>query len=177
MNNFILLITGPAGAGKSSVADSWAKKQKIPTIHLSLDQFRYFVKSGLVDPQEGWSEETKRQLSLAQKSCAEVVKIYLAEGYNCVIDDAVFPEWEEAGLDNWKQVLGPVAMKVVVLMPSFDALIRRNFLREGEEKLSDEMVKTIYEMMESWKDKEEVVIDNSNLTVEQTVEELEKRLV
>ena len=47
-----LLITGPAGAGKTATADRWTRQQSRPAIHLSLDDVRDQVKS--------WATRTRR---------------------------------------------------------------------------------------------------------------------
>ena len=52
----VALITGPAGVGKTTIADDWAIRQKSPTFHLSLDSMRERVKSGFQSPQDGWME-------------------------------------------------------------------------------------------------------------------------
>ncbi len=51
---FVLLITGPAGAGKSTAAAAWAARQTSPTAHISLDDVREFMVAGYADPRDGW---------------------------------------------------------------------------------------------------------------------------
>src|SRR5690606_33563038 len=46
-----VLLIGPAGAGKTSVAKYWADHRRMPTAHISLDDVREWVRSGFADPQ------------------------------------------------------------------------------------------------------------------------------
>ncbi|MCZ9338735.1 ATP-binding protein, partial [Streptomyces sp. TRM76130] len=45
-----VLLIGPAGAGKTSVAKYWADHRRVPTAHISLDDVREWVRSGFADP-------------------------------------------------------------------------------------------------------------------------------
>lgn len=174
---FILMVIGPAGAGKTTVADAWARSQAVPTLHLSLDDFRELVKSGYADPQLGWDAETGRQLALARAAIADVAPRYLDSGYCCVIDDAVFPDWPEVSLQRWQDELAGARLRPIVLLPSFDAILQRNQLRTGARLLDGSMLRVIYEMMEPWREQAAVpVIDTTRLTVEETVAEIEAHL-
>lgn len=174
---FILMVIGPAGAGKTTVADAWARAQAVPTLHLSLDDFRELVKSGYADPQLGWDAETGRQLALARAAIADVARRYLDAGYCCVIDDAVFPDWPEVSLQLWEDELAGIALRPLVLLPSLDAILQRNQLRAGARRLEESMLRVIYEMMEPWCEQSDVpVIDTTDLTVEETVAEIEAQL-
>ncbi|MFD9423540.1 MULTISPECIES: AAA family ATPase [unclassified Streptomyces] len=87
----MLLITGPAGAGKSTLADAWARGRPTPTVHISLDDVRDWVKSGYANPEDGWDELSERQYTVARRCVALAVHEYARIGYGCVVDDAVFP--------------------------------------------------------------------------------------
>jgi hypothetical protein len=61
----VLLITGGAGAGKTSTAESWAATRPGLAAHLSHDAVLHFVKSGLVSPAESSGAEAERQWRIA----------------------------------------------------------------------------------------------------------------
>ncbi len=168
--SFLLLLTGPAGAGKTTVARVWASAQPRPAAHISLDDVRDFVKSGFVNPADGWNDEAERQLVLARQGCAFLARQYAQAGFLCIIDDAIFPGWESANYGGWEELLAGVPYYLVVLLPKFEYLIERNQHRTGNRLLSEAMLRTIYEMMLPWRDQTAFpVIDNSDLSIEETV--------
>ncbi len=171
---FVLLLTGPAGAGKTTVARAWASKQQSPTAHISLDAVRDFVKSGFANPSDGWNTATEQQLILARQGCATLALNYVNAGFHCIIDDAIFPEWESVSYNAWDRLLLAVPHYLIVLLPKFEVLVERNQLRTGHHLLSDAMLYTIYAMMLPWHDQKIFpVIDNSELSIEETVKALE----
>ena len=173
----VILLTGPAGAGKTATASAWARSHRHPTVHLSVDAIRKFVKSGYANPEDGWDEETQRQYDLAQTACSMVAREYVESGYCCAIDDAVFPDWPEVGYGKWQAVLAPIQHKLIALLPSFDKVLERNRARSGISRLKESTLRIIYDKMIEWRDHSDAVaIDNSDLTIEETVEALERCL-
>ena len=173
----VLLITGPAGAGKTSAADAWARSRPYRCAHASLDDVRWMVKSGYADPRQGWGPEPRRQLDLARGSTAMLARRFVAAGIRCVIDDAIFREWPEADYPPWSRELHGLTHRLVVLLPTLDVALRRNSERRGSRLLSPEMTGMIHDMMIAWRDDEvALVIDNSALSVDQTVRSIEAAL-
>jgi predicted kinase len=161
----VLLVTGPAGAGKTTAADRWARRQRQPAIHLSLDDVRDLVKSGYANPEDGTTPEMWRQLALARDACAQIAKLYVASGFCCVIDDAVFPRWPEAGLDAWVQALRPLSCRLAVVLPRFDVIVGRNRVRTGHRRLREETLRVIYDEMQRWRDEPDVdIFEHSEAT-------------
>ncbi|MET8330829.1 AAA family ATPase [Streptomyces sp. NPDC005181] len=170
----VLLITGPAGARKSTLADAWARSRSGPTVHISLDDVRDWVKSGYANPEDGWSELSERQYVVARRCVARAVREYTEIGYACVVDDAVFPDWDAVGLDRWEQELQGLSVRLVVLMPSVDVLERRNSARRGHRRLAMETLEIIYGQMSGWRDRDVPMIDNSHMGVEEALRALDE---
>lgn len=171
---FVLLITGPAGAGKSAAAKAWAERQARPTAHIQLDEVREFVTSGYADPRDGWTPETARQLDIARAHCADMARRYVTAGFHCVIDDAIFPLWGAADYAHWQAELGETPHIVVVLLPTYDVVAERNASRQGRRLLEPAMLRTIYDMMEPWRRQQRFpAIDNSSLSVAETANAIE----
>ena len=148
MSSRLLLITGPAGAGKSTVAAEWASSGDGRRVHLSLDSFRHMVKSGFLDPKYGWSDEVQVQLDIARANVASVAARYLNTGYQVVVDDALFPNWE--------------------------VVFARDKGRAVDQQIPDEMLRIIYDDTAGWRERSDVaVIDNSAMSVGETVVEIE----
>ncbi|MET9822090.1 Pro-rich N-terminal domain-containing protein [Streptomyces sp. NPDC006349] len=162
-----VLLIGPAGAGKTSVAKYWAEHRRVPTAHISLDDVREWVRSGFADPQTGWNEHSEAQYRLARRTCGFSARNFLANGISCILDDAVFPDRPVVGLGGWKRHVGP-GLLPVVLLPGLDIVLERNAERSGNRRLTDEEVARIHGRMAGWYGSGLPIIDNSQLDVPET---------
>ncbi|MGW1212035.1 Pro-rich N-terminal domain-containing protein [Streptomyces sp. NPDC002499] len=162
-----VLLIGPAGAGKTSVAKYWADHRRVPTAHISLDDVREWVRSGFADPQSGWNDHSEAQYRLARRTCGFAARNFLANGISCILDDAVFPDRPVVGLGGWKRHVGP-GLLPVVLLPGLEVVLERNAERAGNRRLTDEEVARIHGRMAGWYGSGLPIIDNSQLDVAQT---------
>ncbi|MEW2548687.1 AAA family ATPase [Streptomyces sp. NPDC047002] len=162
-----VLLIGPAGAGKTTVARHWARTRRVPTAHISLDDVREWVCSGFADPQSGWNEHSEAQYRLARRTCGFAARNFLANGISCILDDAVFPDRPVVGLGGWKRHVGP-GLLPVVLLPGLEVVLERNAKREGNRRLADEEVAGIHGRMAGWYGSGLPIIDNSTLDVPTT---------
>ncbi|MCC9153179.1 ATP-binding protein [Streptomyces parvulus] len=170
-----VLLIGPAGAGKTSVAKYWADHRRVPTAHISLDDVREWVRSGFADPQTGWNEHSEAQYRLARRTCGFSARNFLANGISCILDDAVFPDRPVVGLGGWKRHVGP-GLLPVVLLPGLDVVLERNAERSGNRRLTDEEVARIHGRMAGWYGSGLPIIDNSQLDVPETAQLLNEVL-
>ncbi|MFJ8544929.1 Pro-rich N-terminal domain-containing protein [Streptomyces sp. NPDC093586] len=170
-----VLLIGPAGAGKTSVAKYWADHRRVPTAHISLDDVREWVRSGFADPQSGWNENSEAQYRLARRTCGFSARNFLANGISCILDDAVFPDRPVVGLGGWKRHVGP-GLLPVVLLPGLDVVLERNAERSGNRRLTDEEVARIHGRMAGWYGSGLPIIDNSQLDVPETAQVLDEVL-
>ncbi|MGW4146172.1 Pro-rich N-terminal domain-containing protein [Streptomyces albogriseolus] len=162
-----VLLIGPAGAGKTSVAKYWADHRRVPTAHISLDDVREWVRSGFADPQTGWNDNSEAQYRLARRTCGFAARNFLANGISCILDDAVFPDRPVVGLGGWKRHVGP-GLLPVVLLPGLDVVLERNAERIGNRRLGDEEVARIHGRMAGWYGSGLPIIDNSQLDIPET---------
>ncbi len=167
-----VLLIGPAGAGKTTVARHWAQRRRVPTAHISLDDVREWVCSGFADPQSGWNEHSEAQYRLARRTCGFAARNFLANGISCILDDAVFPDRPVVGLGGWKRHVGP-GLLPVVLLPGLEVVLERNAERSGNRRLSDEEVAAIHGRMAGWYGSGLPIIDNSTHDVETTARMLD----
>ncbi|WP_413756337.1 Pro-rich N-terminal domain-containing protein [Streptomyces sp. MMBL 11-3] len=166
-----VLLIGPAGAGKTSVAKYWADHRRVPTAHISLDDVREWVRSGFADPQAGWNDMSEAQYRLARRTCGFSARNFLANNISCILDDAVFPDRPVVGLGGWKRHVGP-GLLPVVLLPGLEIVLERNAKRSGNRRLTDEEVARIHGRMAGWYGSGLPIIDNSQLDVPQTAQVL-----
>ncbi|MFF1699147.1 Pro-rich N-terminal domain-containing protein [Streptomyces sp. NPDC058257] len=167
-----VLLIGPAGAGKTSVAKFWAEHRRVPTAHISLDDVREWVRSGFADPQSGWNDHSEAQYRLARRTCGFAARNFLANGISCILDDAVFPDRPVVGLGGWKRHVGP-GLLPVVLLPGLEIVLERNAERSGNRRLTDEEVARIHGRMAGWYGSGLPIIDNSQLDVPATARVLD----
>ncbi|PZT74013.1 MULTISPECIES: Pro-rich N-terminal domain-containing protein [unclassified Streptomyces] len=167
-----VLLIGPAGAGKTTVARLWAARRRVPTAHVSLDDVREWVCSGFADPQSGWNDQSEAQYRLARRTCGFAARNFLANGISCILDDAVFPDRPVVGLGGWKRHVGP-GLLPVVLLPGLEIVLERNAKRSGNRRLSDEEVARIHGRMAGWYGSGLPIIDNSAYDVETTARVLD----
>ncbi|MEU6993446.1 Pro-rich N-terminal domain-containing protein [Streptomyces sp. NPDC046465] len=167
-----VLLIGPAGAGKTSVAKYWAEHRRVPTAHISLDDVREWVRSGFADPQSGWNDHSEAQYRLARRTCGFAARNFLANGISCILDDAVFPDRPVVGLGGWKRHVGP-GLLPVVLLPGLEIVLERNAERCGNRRLTDEEVARIHGRMAGWYGSGLPIIDNSQLDVPATAQVLD----
>lgn len=170
-----VLLIGPAGAGKTTVAKYWADHRRVPTAHISLDDVREWVRSGFADPQSGWNDNSEAQYRLARRTCGFAARNFLANGISCILDDAVFPDRPVVGLGGWKRHVGP-GLLPVVLLPGLEIVLERNAERAGNRRLTDEEVARIHGRMAGWYGSGLPIIDNSQLDVEGTARVLDEML-
>lgn len=170
-----VLLIGPAGAGKTSVAKYWAEHRRVPTAHISLDDVREWVRSGFADPQSGWNDNSEAQYRLARRTCGFSARNFLANGISCILDDAVFPDRPVVGLGGWKRHVGP-GLLPVVLLPGLEIVLERNAKRSGNRRLTDEEVARIHGRMAGWYGSGLPIIDNSQLDVPATARVLDEVL-
>ncbi|MFE1924201.1 Pro-rich N-terminal domain-containing protein [Streptomyces asoensis] len=167
-----VLLIGPAGAGKTSVAKFWADHRRVPTAHVSLDDVREWVRSGFADPQSGWNDHSEAQYRLARRTCGFAARNFLANGISCILDDAIFPDRPAVGLGGWKRHVGP-GLLPVVLLPGLEVVLERNAERSGNRRLADEEVARIHGRMAGWYGSGLPIIDNSQLDVPATARVLD----
>ncbi|WP_236239093.1 AAA family ATPase [Streptomyces sp. CC228A] len=170
-----VLLIGPAGAGKTTVARHWAQRRRVPTAHISLDDVREWVCAGFADPQDGWNDRSEAQYRLARRTCGFAARNFLANGISCILDDAVFPDRPVVGLGGWKRHVGP-GLLPVVLLPGLEVVLERNARRTGNRRLSDEEVAGIHGRMAGWHASGLPIIDNSTYDVETTARVLDEIL-
>ncbi|MGW0085951.1 Pro-rich N-terminal domain-containing protein [Streptomyces sp. NPDC003393] len=170
-----VLLIGPAGAGKTSVAKHWAEHRRVPTAHISLDDVREWVRSGFANPQSGWNDNSEAQYRLARRTCGFAARNFLANGISCILDDAVFPDRPVVGLGGWKRHVGP-GLLPVVLLPGLDVVLERNAERSGNRRLTDEEVARIHGRMAGWYGSGLPIIDNSQLDIPTTAHLLDEVL-
>jgi adenylate kinase family enzyme/ketosteroid isomerase-like protein len=85
----VLIVTGPPGSGKTTVARALAGRYE-RSVHLQSDHFFDYIRTGFVDP---WRPESHQQNSTVMRIVADAAAAYAGHGYLTIIDGIVIPRW------------------------------------------------------------------------------------
>lgn len=169
----VLLLTGPSGAGKSATAIAFAASRRSTTAVLDQDLVRTFIKSGFARPDTDWGPEAERQWLLSRQICLDAIARYAESTVDCVIDAYAPGPWS----DEWRCAMpSGVRFDAVVLRPAFEIAATRNDARPGHRTDPSAHARN-YETFDGPSPVPgAVLIDNSHLTIEEVVLELEHHL-
>jgi adenylate kinase family enzyme len=169
VTNHVIILTGPPGAGKTTVAALLAADAGVPTVHLTTDLFYRAIRTGFVLP---YRPEAHRQNEVVVEAIVATVAAFGRGGYDVVVDGIVGP-W----ILSMFRVLSErdrLTMSYVVLRPDLDTTVARATARGSEELTDVDAVTGLYHAFEDLGDFERHVIDTGGLDAEQTCAEVRR---
>lgn len=168
--NFICLITGPAGSGKSSTSKALAEKFERSAV-IEVDIIREMIKGGRVRPWP-YNEEVELQASLIAKNACDMATNFLEKGFNVFIDGVVGRKM----LEQYSSFFKDKNFKAFLLLPSIDSLLKRFDDRGVNEELRKRTVDLHKQFSEKKDELNCQIINSSDQTLEETVEEIFKQI-
>jgi chloramphenicol 3-O-phosphotransferase len=156
----LLILTGPPGAGKSTIAEALAAVSEPPVVHLPSDRFWRFIKKGAVPP---YLPAAHRQNTTVLAALAAGGGAFAHGGYFVVVDGIVGPWF----LDLFRQL--EVPLHYVVLRPSLRVALARAQGRGDETLTLSGPIRDLYRQFSALGEFENHVIDTSDHTAGDTL--------
>lgn len=120
----LLLLGGPAGAGKSTLAAAWCRTRP-SAVHVELDRVRERIVSGRADPQQP-NDRQSEQYALSVAASIGLARPFLAAGYDVAIDDVLEPAAYER---FWLPHLGGLKPRIFIVLPALATALARSTAR------------------------------------------------
>ncbi len=167
----IILITGNMAAGKSTVAQALA--ERLPkSVHLRGDLFRRMIVNGQAEMSFELSAEAQQQLALRYQLAAEVAKAYFQAGFTVVYQDIIIG----SALAELLTTFQDLPLSVVVLCPRTEIVAARDSSRRKTGYSTDDAVHAFDRILRDETPRIGYWLDNSDLTVTETVDAILRQL-
>ena len=172
LNTRIVIISGPCGTGKSSVAGMLAENSVYErAVHVHTDDFYGYIRKGYIGP---WLAESKDQNTVVAETIAVCAASFAEGGYEVFIDGVIGPWY----LEPWIKVAHTgINVYYILLRPDLQTTLLRGVNRKGPYDLVDPVV--IEKMWKEFADTglyESHVIDTTNHTVKESVKAIKDML-
>lgn len=163
MGNKVLILTGPAGSGKTTIAEFLVKNRDFVLLDGDNEDTEFFPNGNQ------WLPENYQKLSQARDKILKKTKDIFASGKSVVVDYIIFNQFSEF-IDKFKKEFKD-NLEIKVLFPNKNIMIKRDEERKcwtaGEKDINE-----IYDKLEAMKSEIGVdnYIDTSDETPKQTIE-------
>ena len=160
----IVILSGPAGAGKSSVARSLCERYD-RTVHIETDLFFEMIQMGRINPMR---PESERQNHMISRAVARAATAYAQDLYAVFIDGVVGPHLLPVYLEELRPAGAPVHF--VLLRPTLDETFRRIVPRDPARRMTEQQHRDLYAQFVRYGDFAGLTIDNTSLTADQAAD-------
>lgn len=167
----VLILTGPPGVGKTTVAEVLAARSA-RAVHLEADSFFRFIRAGYVEP---WKSESREQNEVVMRVVAAAAAGYAEAGYTTIVDGIVIPAWF---LQPLRDALVEARQEVAyaVLRVPLDRCLERVQSREGSPPIDTGAIEQLWRSFAELGELERNVVEVDGKTPEQVADLLSQRL-
>jgi len=167
----VLILTGPPGSGKSSVAQALAERYD-RVAHVRVDELDEFITpTGHVQPW-GKPEARRHQRRLDIRNACSLAANFLAERFAVIVDDTLTSAEEASWYQDGLRAAG-VPVHFIRLLPRLDVCLSRNAGRDSEERMHPSHLETAYQQVAALEVEGAPTIDNSGLSAEATADRVQ----
>lgn len=163
----LIIITGPPGAGKSTMSQAVALKLQ-KTVYLPTDIIRSFFVNGSYVPWDT-SPKAKKQHLLFEEIVTRMVEQYIKNGYNVILDGI----YDDQDVVKLRKVSKKV--RAFILLPTLQVTRARDRGREKAKQIAHR-VKPLHDYFSKARLKHFELIDSSELDAKQTLRKITSKL-
>lgn len=167
----VLILTGPPGAGKTTVAGLLARRFD-RAAHVESDLFFRFIVAGRIEP---WKPESQAQNTTVMHIVARASAAYANSGHFTIIDGIVLPRWF---LGPVREVLGSegLAVSYAVLRAREETCVARAASRSQAELGEAGVIRELWQQFADLGELESHVLITDETPPEETADTLAARL-
>ena len=162
----IVVVSGPPGAGKSTVCESLCQRYD-RTVHILIDDVQSWIRMGFIPP---YKPESFQQTLTIARAAARAAVAFAHDRYGVFIEGVIGPDVLDAMIEELTQA--GLAIHHAMLLPTADALIQRAHDRaQVNAGVTDDMYRQVQAMFAGWS-MPGITIDNTTLSADQSADRI-----
>ena len=162
----IIIVSGPPGAGKSTVTDQLARRVDAElAMHLRADDIYSYVRQGFVPP---WQSGAQAQNGVLTEALAAQAGVCAEAGYTVFVDGVVGPWYAERWMEAARR--HGAELHYVLLLPDEATTVSRATARTSPQAMTDlGIAQVLWRRFHDYAPPASFILDSTGQEVAQTV--------